>query len=136
MEALARIILLSRGKNCRTDQLARGARRITLGSTPLARHCAPRTIFCRWRRPGVGDATANGSASITALDQFGTAFNFSLPLSGAGQNFFTLTIAGGELISRVSFTTTVGLDEVSQVRFGDTIPVPGPIVGAGCRGRY
>src|SRR5207302_2654 len=44
------------------------------------------------------DATANGSASISAFDQFGTLFSFSLPLSGGGQNFFTLTTAGGELI--------------------------------------
>ena len=80
------------------------------------------------------DATADGSASITAFDQFGTSFVFSLPLSGAGQNFFTLTTAGGELISRVAFTTTVGLDDVSQIRFGETVPIPGPIVGAGLPG--
>jgi hypothetical protein len=80
------------------------------------------------------DATANGSASITAFDQFGTSFLFSLPLSGAGQNFFTLTTAGGELISRVAFTTTVGLDDVSQIRFGEIVPIPGSIVGAGLPG--
>ena len=80
------------------------------------------------------DATANGSASISAFDQFGTLFSFSLPLSGGGQNFFTLTTAGGELISRVAFTTTVGLNDVSQVRFGSLSAVPGPIVGAGVPG--
>ena len=80
------------------------------------------------------DATANGSASITAFDQFGTSFLFSLPLSGAGQNFFTLTTAGGELISRVAFTTTVGLDDVSQIRFGEIVPIPASIVGAGLPG--
>jgi hypothetical protein len=80
------------------------------------------------------DATANGSAHITALDQFGTAFNFILPLSGSGQNFFTLTGTAGELISSVSFTSTVGLDDVSQIRFGQTVAVPGPVVGAGLPG--
>jgi hypothetical protein len=80
------------------------------------------------------DATANGTANISATDQFGSVFNFSLALNEAGQNFFTLNTAGGELISQVSFTTTVGLDEVSQVRFGNTAPVPGPIVGAGLPG--
>jgi hypothetical protein len=80
------------------------------------------------------DATANGSAAISAFDQFGAQFNFTLPLSGSGQNFFTLNTQGGELISRVSFTTTVGLDEVSQIRFGETVPIPGPIVGAGLPG--
>ena len=80
------------------------------------------------------DATANGTANISAFDQFGTAFSFVLPLSGSGQNFFTLTTAGGELISRVAFTTTVGLEDVSQIRFGELAAVPGPIVGAGLPG--
>jgi hypothetical protein len=80
------------------------------------------------------DATANGTANINAFDQFGAQFSFVLPLSGSGQNFFTLNTADGELISRVAFTTTVGLDEVSQVRFGDLTPVPGPLVGAGLPG--
>jgi hypothetical protein len=80
------------------------------------------------------DATANGTANISAFDQFGTQFNFSLPLSGSGQNFFTLNTAGGELISRVAFTTTVGLDDVQQVRFGQLTAVPGPIAGAGLPG--
>ena len=66
------------------------------------------------------DATANGSASISAFDQSGSLFSFSLPLSGSGQNFFTLTATGGELISRVAFTTTVGLADVGQIRFGQT----------------
>jgi hypothetical protein len=80
------------------------------------------------------DATANGTASISAFDQLGNQFNFPFSLSGAGQNFFTLTTAGGELISRVAFTTTVGLDDVSQIRFGNLTAVPGPIVGAGLPG--
>jgi hypothetical protein len=80
------------------------------------------------------DATADGSASITALDQFGAVFNFPLTLSGSGQNFFHLTTSGGELISSVAFTTTVGLDNVAQVRFGETVPVPGPLAGAGLPG--
>jgi hypothetical protein len=80
------------------------------------------------------DAVANGNANITAMDQFGASFNFLLPLSGSGQNFFTLTTAGGEHISSVAFTTTVGLDSVAQIRFGETVPIPGPIVGAGLPG--
>jgi hypothetical protein len=79
------------------------------------------------------DATADGSASITAFDQFGTSFNFTLPLSGAGQNFFTLTTTGGEFISSVAFTTSVSLDDVEQIRFGQLV-VPSPIVGAGLPG--
>ena len=80
------------------------------------------------------DATANGSAAINAFDQSGTLFSFLLPLSGSGQNFFTLTTAGGELISRVAFTSTVGLADVAQIRFGGVVPIPGPIAGAGLPG--
>ena len=80
------------------------------------------------------DATADGTANISAFDQFGDQFDFMLSLSGSGQNFFTLTTAGGELISSVVFTTTVGLEDVAQIRFGGTVPVPGPIVGAGLPG--
>jgi hypothetical protein len=80
------------------------------------------------------DATANGSATINAFDQSGKEFSFLLPLSGSGQNFFTLTAVNGELISRVAFTSTIGLEDVSQIRFGQTVAVPGPIVGAGLPG--
>ena len=80
------------------------------------------------------DATANGSASISAFDQSGTLFSFLLPLSGSGQNFFTLTTADGELISRVAFTSTVGLADVAQIRFGELTAVPGPLVGTGLPG--
>jgi hypothetical protein len=90
------------------------------------------------------DAAANGSASIIAGDQFGHLFNFSLPLSGSGQNFFTLTGTAGELIIGVGISSNVGLGDVSQIRFGatSTLPpgvtpftaVPGPIAGAGLPG--
>jgi hypothetical protein len=80
------------------------------------------------------DATANGTANISAVDQFGKVFPFMLSLDASGQNFFTLTTSGGELISSVAFTTTVGLDDVSQVRFGNLTAVPGPIAGAGLPG--
>ena len=40
------------------------------------------------------DATANGTANISAFDQLGMQFDFALPLSGSGQNFFTLTTCG------------------------------------------
>ena len=80
------------------------------------------------------DATANGSATINAFDQSGTLFSFLLPLSGSGQNFFTLTTAGGEEISRVAFASSVGLADVAQIRFGGVVPIPAPIVGAGLPG--
>jgi hypothetical protein len=91
------------------------------------------------------DASADGSATIIAGDQFGNFFNFNLPLRGSGQNFFTLTGTAGELILGVGIFSSVGLGDVSQVRFGEivavppgttpfVIAVPGPIVGAGLPG--
>ena len=89
------------------------------------------------------DATADGSATIIAGDQFGNLFNFNLPLSGSGQNFFTLTGTAGELIFGVGIFSNVGLGDVSQIRFGETtaVPpgttpfaVPGPLAGAGLPG--
>ena len=91
------------------------------------------------------DATADGSATIFAADQFGTIFTFpDLALSGNGQNFFTLTGTAGELILGVLITSEVDLADVSQVRFGETtavspgtptpFAVPGPIAGAGLPG--
>jgi hypothetical protein len=79
------------------------------------------------------DATANGSATINVVNTANVTSTFLLPLSGSGQNFFTLTTENGQHISSVSFTSTVGLDEVSQIRFGG-VAVPGPIVGAGLPG--
>ena len=79
-------------------------------------------------------ASADGSATINAFDQFGTLFSFSFALTGTGQNFFSLTVEDGQLISRVAFTTTVGLNDVQTIRFGETVAVPGPIVGAGLPG--
>ena len=80
------------------------------------------------------DAGGAGIANVSAFDQSGKKFDFSFLLSGSGQNFFTLTTSGGELISSVAFTTTVGLEDVSQIRFGNLTAVPGPIAGAGLPG--
>ena len=70
------------------------------------------------------DATADSSATIIAGDQLGHFFNFNLPLSGSGQNFFTLTGTAGELIFGVGIFSNVGLGDVSQVRFGELAAVP------------
>jgi hypothetical protein len=89
------------------------------------------------------DATADGSATIIAGDQLGNFFNFNLPLSGSGQNFFTLTGIAGELIFGVGIFSNVALGEATQVRFGDIVAVPpgttpfvipGPVAGAGLPG--
>jgi hypothetical protein len=77
------------------------------------------------------DATADGTATIAVRNTASITETFMLPLSGSGQNFFTLTTALGQQIDRVTITSTVGLDDVAQIRIN---PIPGPIVGAGVPG--
>jgi hypothetical protein len=79
------------------------------------------------------DATANGSATINAFDQAGTQFSFLLPAEWERPELLTLTATAGELISRVSFTSTVGLADVAQIRFGETVPVPAHWSAPDCR---
>jgi hypothetical protein len=77
------------------------------------------------------DATADGTATISVLNTGGITSVFTLPLDAAGENFFTLTTADGQQIASVTINSTVGLDDVSQIRLQ---AVPGPIVGAGLPG--
>ena len=76
-----------------------------------------------------------GTATITAFNQFGGSETFSLAL-GNGQNFFTLTTDAAQFITDVRISSTVGLEDVRQIRLGpvQAAPVPGPIVGAGLPG--
>jgi hypothetical protein len=77
------------------------------------------------------DAVADGSATIAVRNTANNTETFTLALSGSGQNFFTLTTAMGQQIDRVAINTTVGLENVAQIRLD---AVPGPIVGAGLPG--
>ncbi|WP_301592135.1 PEP-CTERM sorting domain-containing protein [Sabulicella glaciei] len=78
------------------------------------------------------DATANGFADFTAIDQFGNVFNFNnIALSGNGQNFFTLGSLDGQVAVSFTLVSTVGISlisELDQVRLGPatTTPVPAP----------
>jgi len=79
------------------------------------------------------DAVADGTASFTATDQFGTTFTFNnLALSGSGQNFFTLGSQDGQVAVSFSLTSTVGIQNITdlnQVRLGPTdttVSVPEP----------
>jgi len=48
----------------------------------------------------------------------GASVTSQFALDGNGQNFFTLTNGGGPLFTSLSFTSTVDLSEVSQIRLG------------------
>jgi len=82
-------------------------------------------------------ARGTGSATITVVDQFGMSEQFNLSL-GPGQNFFTLTTDDIQYMTSVSISTTLGLDDVRQVRIA-AVPgtevriaaVPGPVAGSG-----
>lgn len=78
-------------------------------------------IFNLNAEPGTGTAT------ITAFNQFGVSEMFSLSL-GPGQNFFTLTTDDLQYITNVVISSTLGLDDVRQIRLA---AVPGPVAGSG-----
>jgi hypothetical protein len=82
----------------------------------------------------INTATSNSSASANVLNQGSVLSGFPLTPSGNGQNFFTLSAINGQHISSVSFTSTVGLDDVSQIRLGTLAAASGPILGAGLPG--
>jgi hypothetical protein len=85
------------------------------------------------------DATANGSANIQAVDQFGTVFNFNnLALTGSGQNFFTLSSLDNQVAMSLTLMSTVALQNIGaleQVRVGvadvtpptQNVPEPGSL---------
>ena len=66
------------------------------------------------------NATAAGSITINAVDQVGKIFVSTQTLSANGQNFFNVDVipGTGESIDRVTFSTTVPVSDVSQVRLG------------------
>jgi hypothetical protein len=80
------------------------------------------------------NAVANGFVTFTATEDNGqvtTSQVFSLDASG--QNFFSLTAINNQRIRIVMFTTTVGIQDVRQVRVGGiatgtpTAPIPEPM---------
>jgi len=74
----------------------------------------------------IANPTADGSVSFSALLSNGntvTSSNFAL--DDNGQNFFTIASNGGTLIDTLTITTTVDMNDVRQIRFGDILrPMP------------
>jgi len=91
------------------------------------------------------DAESDGEIEITAEDDQGNTFVEVLPLDASGQNFFNIDSDAAQQISRVEFTSTVGvsvteLDQIRQVRVGGIsefgeqppdIPEPGTVFSLG-----
>jgi len=80
------------------------------------------------------NAVANGFVTFTAVEnngQVNTSQAFTLDASG--QNFFSVTAINNQRIRSVMFTTTVGIQDVRQVRVGGiatgtpTAPIPEPM---------
>jgi hypothetical protein len=81
------------------------------------------------------NATADGSVIFTGINNAGaTTISSLFDLDAGGQNFFTITAFNGQHISSVSFSSSIALDDVRQIRFGTLTAVPGPIVGTGVSG--
>lgn len=64
------------------------------------------------------NASADGVATVLAIDSLGMGYNFSFDIDAAGQNFFGLQATEGTLIRSVLITTDASLDDVRQIRLG------------------
>jgi hypothetical protein len=62
------------------------------------------------------DAAATGTLTVTAFNQNNVATVQALGLAAAGQNFINVDASGADLISRIQFTSTVGITDIAQVR--------------------
>ncbi len=91
------------------------------------------------------NALADGFVNFTVDQLVGPDVNASFALTGGGQNFFRIQAINGQYILNTSFTTTVGVEDVRQVRIGgsttdfnpDGEPVPEPatmLLGGGALG--
>jgi hypothetical protein len=72
-----------------------------------------------------------GTATITAFNQVNTQFNFSFPISSAGQNFFNLTTDAAQDILHVIISTDIGLTDVRQIDLRaapGAVPLPGALL--------
>ena len=75
--------------------------------------------------------------NFSAVDQFNTTIPLGSFNLGAGENRFTFISDAAQFITSLSFTTNAGefaLQDTRQVRIGDLVAVPGPVVGAGLPG--
>ena len=92
------------------------------------------------------DTVVSGAANISAVDQFGTMFNFgSFFLDGGGENKFRLGSVDGQVAVSLFINSSVAIDNISsleQVRLGlatrtpNVVPEPASLalLGAGLLG--
>jgi PEP-CTERM motif len=66
-------------------------------------------------------ADGNVTFSVNPGLTFGTSATWAI--SDNGQNFFTITTTGGDLIRQLTLTTDVALTNVRQIRFGEVVRV-------------
>lgn len=78
-------------------------------------------------------SSSAGLVSLALTDNAGQVFNFNNLALGTGSNFFGFQGTGGESIANVAFTTTVGIQDVRQIRLDQlagTSAVPEPATWA------
>ncbi len=80
------------------------------------------------------NAVGNGFVTFTATEDNGQmTTSQAFTLDASGQNFFSVTAINNQRIRSVMFTTTVGIQDVRQVRVGGiatgtpTAPIPEPM---------
>jgi hypothetical protein len=76
------------------------------------------------------NAVADGTVTFT-VDSDGGVFTQTFDLDKNGENFFRFEGLNGAAMSTVSFTSTVGIQDVKQVRIGGIQAVPEPATMAG-----
>ncbi len=69
------------------------------------------------------DAVKDGSVTFTVNRVVGDPFVGSFDLDKNGQNFFTITAIDGPRITSVGLASTVGLEDLKQVRIGSAVVV-------------
>jgi hypothetical protein len=73
-------------------------------------------------------ANSGGSITIVALDQFGNAYSETFDLVNGQNNYFAEVTDAVQLITSLSFTTTVGLNTASQFEVGGVQEIPSTAV--------
>jgi hypothetical protein len=64
------------------------------------------------------NAAADGSTTILAYDQFGTAFGGNFAVAGNGTNIFNISAAAGQTIQSIVVMSSAALEDISQIRLG------------------
>jgi hypothetical protein len=72
------------------------------------------------------NALTTGQVTFTVDQQVGSPFIQTFDIQGPGENFFRIIATNNQLITKTTFATTSGMQDVRQIRIGGQQPVPEP----------